>query len=72
MIVDPPIILILLWLILSFIVRAAANERGRDSTRWFILSLISSPPMAVLLLMAFPIKEPEKTKGIYYKSGDKR
>jgi hypothetical protein len=49
---------ILLWLVLCFIVAVAANTRNRGAGAWFLLSLIISPLIAVLLLLALPRREP--------------
>jgi hypothetical protein len=51
------ILLIGLWLLLSIIVGAAARARGRDPGAWFILAVVVSPLLAVLLLIAFPVRE---------------
>lgn len=45
-------LLIVLNLILSLVVGWAANQRGRESTGWFFLSLFISPILALLVLMA--------------------
>ena len=50
-------ILIVFWLILAVVVGAAANARGRDGGAWFILAILISPLIAVLMLLAFPVKE---------------
>ena len=44
------------WLALSIIVGIAANTRGRNPVSWFFLSVLLSPVIAGLLLLALPGK----------------
>jgi uncharacterized membrane protein YhdT len=49
--------ILFIWIIISWIVGAAANSRGRSAIAWFLLALVVSPIIAVLLLIAFaPVK----------------
>lgn len=48
---------LLFWLGLSFVVAVAANTRGRLGVAWFIVSLIVSPLIAGLLVLALPRRE---------------
>lgn len=52
------IIIVLVWLVpLSYIVGRAAKERGRGrGWAWFFAALFFTPPMAALLLLAFPAR----------------
>jgi hypothetical protein len=45
------------WLFLCGFVGATARERGEGFIAWFFLALLVSPPMAVLLMIATPIKK---------------
>jgi hypothetical protein len=47
---------LLLWLVLAFCVAAAANARGRNPIGWFLISVILSPLISLLLLIAFPVQ----------------
>jgi hypothetical protein len=40
--------------LLAFCVAAAANARGRNLIGWFFISLLLSPIISLLLLIAFP------------------
>ena len=51
------LILIVFWLILAVVVGAAAHARGRDGGAWFVLAIVISPLIAVLMLLAFPVKD---------------
>src|SRR5258708_2899376 len=42
------------WLALSIIVGVAANTRGRNPVGWFFLSILFSPLLAGLLVLALP------------------
>lgn len=42
------------WVILSFIVAAAAGARGRSGGRWFILALVISPVLALIFVLVIP------------------
>jgi GYF domain 2 len=50
-----------LWFVLSLAVAWAADQRKRDSGSWFVLSVILSPVLALLLLMAVGDGKPEST-----------
>lgn len=52
------LVLLIVWLVpLSFIVARAAKERGRGrGWAWFFAALFFTPPMAALLLLAFPVR----------------
>lgn len=45
---------LLFWLALSGIVGVAANTRGRNPIGWFFLSVLFSPILAGLLVLALP------------------
>ena len=42
------------WLLLSGIVGVAANARGRSGISWFLISIIISPLLAIILVLALP------------------
>ena len=42
------------WLLFSGIVGVAANARGRTGIGWFLLSVIVSPLLALILVLALP------------------
>jgi type IV secretory pathway protease TraF len=42
------------WLALSVIVGVAANTRGQNPIGWFFLSILFSPILAGLLVLALP------------------
>lgn len=46
-----------LWITLSIIVGVAANTRSRAAGAWFLLSMIISPLLAGLLLLALPKRD---------------
>ncbi len=46
--------ILLLWLGLAMIVGVAANTRGRSGIGWFFLSIVISPLLAGLLVLALP------------------
>jgi hypothetical protein len=48
------IIIIAAWLGLSVGIGEIAKQRGRDSTSWFVIALITSPVLALLMLIALP------------------
>ena len=54
------VIVFIVWVIVAFVVGAAANQRGRSALAWFMTSLLLSPVLAVLLLIAFPMKRPHR------------
>jgi hypothetical protein len=47
---------LLLWILLAFCVAAAANARGRNPIGWFFISVLLSPLISLLLLIAFPVQ----------------
>jgi hypothetical protein len=47
------------WLILAIVVASAASARGRDAKNWFLLSLVISPIIALLALLAYPAQQPK-------------
>lgn len=51
------IVIIGLWIVLAIIVAAAADARGRSPGGWLLMSLVFSPLIAVLFLLAFPARE---------------
>jgi hypothetical protein len=44
--------IILVWLVFSVIVGVAANERGRNGAGWFFISMLISPLIAGLFVLA--------------------
>lgn len=46
--------ILLFWLGLSVIVGVAANTRGRNGVGWFFISILISPLLAGLLVLALP------------------
>ena len=44
--------IILVWLVFSVIVGVAANTRGRNGARWFFISMLISPLIAGLFVLA--------------------
>ena len=46
--------LIVVWCIFAFAVAYVAKQRGRDNAMWFALSLVISPLLAMLALIAMP------------------
>jgi hypothetical protein len=63
------LLIIAFGLALSIIVGVAANTRGRSGFGWFLLSLIISPILAGLLVLALPRRDRE-VGGDYYRVGD--
>jgi hypothetical protein len=61
---------LLLWLILSAAVGAAASSRGRNGIGWFFISLSLSPIIALLLLIAFPVVS--LTEGLEFNDAELR
>src|SRR5262249_26312322 len=51
--------IILFWLGLAIIVGVAGNTRGRSGLAWFLLSLLITPILTGLLLLALPKIEPQ-------------
>jgi hypothetical protein len=58
------IMAIMTWGILSLIVAYVAGQRGRGPSEFFFLSLIISPLLAFLILIALPIKNPDEEKKV--------
>lgn len=44
--------ILVLWFILSLVIGAAANSKGRNPAGWFLLSILLSPLLAGLFLLA--------------------
>jgi hypothetical protein len=42
------------WFVLAIATGFAAQSRGRDGVGWFLLAILISPPLALILLIAFP------------------
>lgn len=51
------------WLAFAVIVGVAANTRGRNPIGWFLLSVIISPLLAGLLVLALPRQEIDRFDG---------
>lgn len=47
------------WLVLSIVVAVAANARGRSAGGFFLLSLLVSPLIGLLAVVAMPAQESE-------------
>lgn len=60
--------ILVLWVVLSGAVATTADNRGRFGLAWFIGSLIFSPLICFLLLMASP-KNQDKIDSIAIKNG---
>jgi hypothetical protein len=70
---------VVLYIALCIIVGVAANTRGRDAAGWAFLSLILSPLIAGLLVLALPnqhnvfgVDEKELRRNIEKPSGRRR
>jgi hypothetical protein len=48
------ILVLIGWVILSFVISGAAHERGRSAFGWFLFSICFSPLIAGLFLLLFP------------------
>ncbi|GEM_PF-7027005 len=48
------------WVILSFIVAAAAGGRGRSGAGWFLLAIVISPVLALIFVLVIPNLAAEK------------
>jgi hypothetical protein len=46
--------LVFFWLVLALIVGIAANTRGRNGVAWFLLTVVISPLLGGLLVLALP------------------
>lgn len=44
----------IIWLVFAFIVGIAASSRGRSGAGWFALSVIISPLIGILFVLALP------------------
>ncbi len=49
------ICLILATVVISILVAWAAEQRGRSAAAWFFISMLISPILAVLVLLAVPV-----------------
>jgi len=47
-------VVLIVWMVVSIIVGVAAGSRDRSGTRWFFISILLSPVLALLLLLVFP------------------
>jgi len=56
--------LIITWVIISLVVGYLAGQRGRDPFEFFLLSLVISPLIAFLILIALPIKNPDEQQKV--------
>ena len=45
---------LVVWFVLAIATGFAAQSRGRDGPGWFLLAILISPPLALILLIAFP------------------
>jgi len=45
---------LVVWFVLAIATGFAAQSRGRDGVGWFLLAILISPPLALILLIAFP------------------
>jgi hypothetical protein len=50
------LVICIIWVSVAFIIAAVAGQRGRSALAWFIASLLLSPILALLLLLAFPVR----------------
>ena len=60
--------IVFFWFAFSLVVAVGANTRGRHGGGWFLLSLVISPLIAGLLLLALPRGSKSKAPGdgIYF------
>jgi hypothetical protein len=49
------ILVLILWFMLSFVIASAASQRGRGPFGWFLLSILTTPIVAALFLLLFPL-----------------
>src|SRR4051794_38033499 len=56
------VLILILWFVFAIMVGAAANARGRSGFGWFLLASIVSPLIAIVFLIAFPMKLAGATK----------
>ena len=49
-----------LWVAVSIAVGYAAEARGRNGPAWFFLALLISPLLAVIILVAFPVRATQR------------
>lgn len=47
-------LILIVWLILTGVVAAAADARGRSGAGWFFVAFFLSPLIGILLLLVFP------------------
>ena len=63
----------ILWLVLTGVVAAAAEARGRSGAAWFFVAFFLSPLIGILLLLLFPNLKHERlleaARGVYTCSG---
>src|SRR5260370_29170681 len=45
---------LIIWFSLSVVIGIAASQRGRDAFGWFLLSILTTPLLAGVLLLLFP------------------
>jgi len=57
-------IIVFLWIIFSIILSYIAEQRGRDKGEFFLLSLLASPLITFLILIALPIKNPDEEQKV--------
>jgi uncharacterized protein (DUF58 family) len=53
-------LVVIIWLVLSIVIGAAAAHRGRSGLAWLFFSLILSPLIAALILAALPDRKSQK------------
>jgi uncharacterized membrane protein YcfT len=58
-------LLIVLWIVFAIPVGVAADARGRNFFVWFLLSVLFSPFLSVLLLIAWPSLDCFKPEAAY-------
>lgn len=55
----------LIWLFLCFVVAYVASQKGRSGFGMFLLSLFLSPLIGFIVVIALPVRQPEKTSSGY-------
>lgn len=45
-----------MWIVLAIVVGIAASKRRRSAVGWFCVAILISPVLALLLLIAFPMR----------------
>ena len=58
------IVAVIWWVLASFAVLAAAVERGYSAAAWFWMSIFFGPILAILYLLARPVKPYTKMDAI--------